>query len=150
MPLFTTSRKPCAKVRSFVKELVRLVPNSELISRGKQSVDSLAEYAKANGYPRVIVVTGMHGNPASIRALQVDESGWEWSQKKFFFKSVKLSREFGIRVKAPDALNTEDGIGFAKTLGIEPGDSDTLLKATKNTITFFQDGQEVGPRMVLK
>ena len=150
MPLFTTSRKPCAKVRTFIKELVRMVPDSELISRGKQSVESLAEYARANGYPIVVVVTGMHGNPSSIRILKVNESSWKWTEREFRFKSVKLSREFGIRVKTPISLEIDDKSGFAEMLGIDPAESSTILKATEGTITFFQNEQEVGPKMVLK
>ncbi|MCK4327578.1 MAG: hypothetical protein KAW41_03810 [Candidatus Diapherotrites archaeon] len=148
MPLFTTSRKPCARVRSLVKEMARLIPGSVSLTRGKQPIDSVAEKARQEGYSVVAVVTGRHGNPSSIRVLEVDEAGWEWG-KEFPIKGVRLGREFG-RSKRPDALAVEDEIGFAEALGVEPGESDTVLSANKDAITFIQGGAEVGPRLHLR
>jgi len=125
-----------------------MVPGSEPLSRGKQSIDSVAEKARQMGFPLVVVITDRHGNPASMRIMQVDEAGWQWC-KQFTLKSVKLGREFG-RVKKPDALTIEGETGFAKALGIEAEESDTTLSATKDTITFFQGGEEVGPRLSLR
>ena len=150
MPLFTTSRKPCARVRTLVKDLARLVPESETLSRGKQSVNDVAESARRMGYPRVAVVTEMHGNPRTIRVLSVSESGWEWLPKQFAVKGVRLCREFEARVRRAEALKAEDGIGFSGALGVQSQDSGTVLKATNEAITFFQGGAEVGPRLSLK
>ncbi|MFC2174609.1 hypothetical protein ACFLQ2_01955 [archaeon] len=148
MPLFTTSRKPCARVRSLVKELVRMVPGSDAMARGKQSVDEVAEKARQMGFPIVAVITEMHGNPASIRFLSVDDAGWEWG-KQIPLKSVKLARDFG-RCKKPDALRLDDEIGFAKLLGVEAEESDTMLTAKKDAVTFLQNGEEVGPRLSIR
>lgn len=150
MPAFTTSRKPCARVRTFVKDLARVIPESVTISRGKRAIDDIAEEARRAGYSRVAVITEMHGNPHSVRVLEVSESDWEWLPKSFVIKGVKLCREFSIPARRTNKLKTDDKIGFAKALGVESGESDTVLKADKTVITFIQAGKEVGPRLVLK
>ena len=125
-----------------------MVPGSAVLSRGKQPIDSVAEKARQEGFSVVAVATEMHGNPASIRVLHVGEGGWEWG-KQFAIKSVKLGREFG-RSKRPDSLCVEDEIGLAEELGIEHGESETMLSAKQGAVTFFQGGAEVGPRLVLR
>ena len=149
MPLFSSSRKPAARTRTFLKELVRVIPNSELVGRGKQPIDALADKARQLGYSRVAIATEMHGNPHSIRVLDVDEASWRWLGQ-FTIKSVKLSRDFGKRVSRPEGILVEGRRSFADALGIEPEESSTVLRETKEAITFFQNGKEVGPRMVLK
>jgi len=150
MAFFTTSRKPCARSRTFVKEMARIVPGSATQTRGKKAIDDVAEDARQGGHGVVAVVTESHGNPASIRAFRVTEDGWSWHENEFLLKSVKLSREFGAHVHRAEEITVDDTIGFAKALGIEPGESDTELRATKEGITFFQAGEEVGPRITLR
>ncbi len=148
MPLFSSSRKPSARTRAFIKELARVVPGSEAIGRGKQPIEKLAEAARQKGYSRVAVVTEMHGNPHTLRVLDVDEEGWRWIGG-VAFKSVKLAREFGGRTRRPDMIASSGSHAFASLLGIKAGDSSTVLQQSNSEITFFQDGKEVGPRMVL-
>jgi len=78
----------------------------------------------------------MHGNPHTIRILDISESDWKWTDE-FVFRSVKLSRDFGERVKTPDTLLA--GGKFASALGIESEESDTVLQQDKKQITFFQN-----------
>ena len=150
MPLFSSSRKPAARTRTFLKELVRIIPDSTLVGRGKQPIDAITEDARQQGYRRVAIVTEMHGNPHSIGIIDVDETGWHWLEGRVVMKSVKLSREFGSRVSHPNGIAVEGKSHFAKALGIEPAESNTIMKETDNAISFFQNGEEVGPRMVLK
>lgn len=131
-------------------ELVRLVPGSAILARGKQSVDEVAESARAAGYQIVALVTELHGNPNEIRVMEVDEAGWRWLPESFIVRSLRLSREFGTRVHPPDALQVDGRSLFAKSLGIEPEESDTAIREVGGTLTFLQDGKEVGPRMSIK
>ncbi len=137
-------------MRSLLKDLVRVIPESESFSRGKQSIDDVVENARQAGFSIVVVVTGMHGNPRDIRFLQITESSWKWLPKTFVLKSVKLTREFETRSQRTDALDIEDNIGFSESLGLEAEESETLLRATSNSISFFQNNEEIGPRMMLK
>jgi len=150
MPLFTTSRKPCARSRTLVKELARIVPGSATQSRGKKAIDDVAEDARHAGHTHVAVITESHGNPAAIRAFRVTEDGWRWHESEFLIKGLKLSRDFGNRVHRADEIAVDDTIGFANALGIEHGEGDTELRAAKDSITFFQAGEEVGPRITLR
>ena len=149
MVLITTSRKPCARTRTFIKEFARMLPDTVSVNRGKMGVEELAEFARAEGHSIVVVVTDAHGNPSSLRLLGIDESGWK-PLDEIHLKSVKLRREFGINVPKPITLLVDDPAGLLEHLGIESGESEVTLSAGKDTITFFYNGNEVGPRMVLR
>lgn len=61
--LVTTSRTPSLKLRSFVNELVRAIPNSIRVQRGKKTFEDLYVNLKVYGADRLVVIGDWRGNP---------------------------------------------------------------------------------------
>ena len=73
MILLTTSRRPTKRVRTFIKELERVIPNSLKKPRGKASLRSLREYMILNGFDKLMIVDNHKGNPRRIHFYKLEE-----------------------------------------------------------------------------
>ena len=80
MLLVTTCRDPCVNTRKFAKALAMLVPGSKGINRGKKSINSLIEDARANGFRRLAIITEKKGNPTKIEIIKLDKKNWDWAE----------------------------------------------------------------------
>ncbi len=87
--LITTSREPSQRTRSFVKDLVSVIPNSERITRGKMSTRDLIYEAEDRDAERVVIVEERQGNPSKL--IVYDASGRPIYV--FVLRGVSLARE---------------------------------------------------------
>lgn len=53
----TTSRKPSEKMRTFVKELLLILPNIYYFARDEYTLDSLVKHATASGFSAILLIT---------------------------------------------------------------------------------------------
>jgi len=95
--LVTTSRRPSPRTRSFIKDLVSIIPSASKINRGHKSLVELAIEANRLGYQYILIVSDCGGNPSSIAIYEVaeDTSGHLALKNLAVIKvrGVKLSRE---------------------------------------------------------
>ncbi len=88
-----TTRKPTQRIRSFIKELARVIPGSIRLTRGKQGFADFCDAAYEQGATRLLLVGGFHGNPGRIGFLQYTGDAWEFFPPTIIIKSTQLLRE---------------------------------------------------------
>jgi U3 small nucleolar ribonucleoprotein protein IMP4 len=93
--LITTSRHTSPRVRSFVKDLVSVLPRSIRIQRGHKTLEDLAIEAYTRGLKYVLVVSEFRGNPGRLSLFEVQAEITPKLVKiaDLILKGVKLSRE---------------------------------------------------------
>jgi rRNA maturation protein Rpf1 len=111
--LFTTSRRPTNRIRTFCRDLAYSIPNTLRINRGKLSLNALAEKALELGANRIIIIDRWKGGPGKIELFQIRE-GLQQVSPLIYVKGVKLRREFDTKVKRVQAYaivicNEDDG-----------------------------------------
>ncbi|RLF16795.1 MAG: hypothetical protein DRJ66_02515 [Thermoprotei archaeon] len=94
--IITTCRRPSRRLRSFVKDLVRVLPGSIRITRGKQSLEDLASLALSLDANLVIIVDALKGNPGRLRFVKVYRYSYELVPFKVIISGVKLIREIPL------------------------------------------------------
>lgn len=97
MILVTTSHKPSPRTRTFVKDLVSVIPHSARVNRGHKSLDELALEARKLGLRFFAIVEEKHGNPSTIDIYEVvNGAGPRYLRRRFLkivLKGARLSRE---------------------------------------------------------
>ncbi len=88
-----TTRKPTQRVRSFIKELSRVIPDSVRLTRGKQGFAEFCDSALELGASRLLLVGAFHGNPGRIGFLDYSKNGWEFYPPTILITSTQLLRE---------------------------------------------------------
>ena len=167
--LITTSRRPSPRVRSFVKDLVLVIPGAVRLTRGHLSMRDLAVEAQLVGADRVVVVGEKRGNPGIIRVYKVSGDSLV-NIVSFIVKGVALSRETGagqpskgtpLRLVvdtdgSPVADEFADAfvVAFHARVFEDPRPGDVLARITgldERTVRveFYQSDRRVGPRLKL-
>jgi len=110
--LVTTSHRPSQRVRSFVKDLVSVLPRAVKRNRGKSTLRDLYYDAVALGVRRVVVVSTWKGNPGTIR---VYEPGEPPEQELVLLSAIRLR---GVRLsrETPGAVRARG----SRSLGVYP------------------------------
>jgi len=90
--IITTSRNPSRRSRSFIKDLVAVVPTYIRVNRGKKTLDDLINIMYAYNSNGVLILYERKGNPS---ALVYYVNIGNKLQKKLLIKlsSIKLCRE---------------------------------------------------------
>ncbi len=96
MIIIGTTRKPTQRIRSFIKELNRVLPNSTRLTRGKQGFEEFCEMAQDLGATRILLVGAFHGNPGRLGFLRFMNESWEFQPPTIIIKSTRLLREYHI------------------------------------------------------
>ena len=78
MMLISTSRRPSTRTRSFVKELLGVIPLSFQVTRGKKSIEELKDIAVLKGCRRLMIVESKDGNPSALSFMYIDKKDWKW------------------------------------------------------------------------
>ena len=93
--IVTTSHRPTQRVRSFVKDLVSVLPGAEKLTRGKSTLRDLYYEAVARGAQRVIVVSVWKGNPGTLNIYEpLEPPRMELRLiSRIMLDGVRLSRE---------------------------------------------------------
>ncbi len=91
--LITTSRRPSPRTRSFIKDLVSLIPGAMKINRGHLTMEELTLLALSKGCDRLVVVGERKGNPSIIRIYDLQRGGVHKNIVSVKVLGVALSRE---------------------------------------------------------
>lgn len=97
MMLISTSRRPSTRTRSFVKELLGVIPLSFQVTRGKKSIEELKDIAVLKGCRRLMIVESKDGNPSALSFMHIDKKDWKWLG--VIDITVSLRREMKINHK---------------------------------------------------
>ncbi len=176
--LITTSRRTSNRVRTFIRDLRTVFPNSERFNRGGMSLEELRSRIIASGCSAAFVVTHYKGNPGDI--IVYDSSGEERLRirlesavlRREVLPGVKirvnnvasvvvapgssdqttsLAREIASYLNLPIVMGTiDDIIDSEGTNSVAIHFSDTDAGKTLWTYYHVADGTEVGPRMRVK
>ena len=123
--IVTTSHRPSQRVRSFVKDLVSVLPRAVRLTRGKATLRDLYYEAMGVGARRVVVVSTWKGNPGTVRVYEPVEPPGEGLRELLAIRlvGVKLSRErpgaqrsYGARVLGVLAPGQGELAGLADSL----------------------------------
>ena len=140
-----TTRKPTQRVRSFIKELTRVIPGSIRLTRGKQGFAEFCETAYEAGATRLLLVGAFHGSPGRIGFLNYSGDTWEFFPPTVIIKSIQLLREVhdgqtrNIKklVVLPDrSYDTKKATLLADALNVPCVDRDSLETLTNDTAVF--------------
>lgn len=93
--LITTSRNPTQRIRTFCNDLTHTLPNSIRITRGKSSLNTLAEKALEHEAERLIIADRWKGNLGKIQLFTLGDTGLVQFHPTIYVKNVKLRRDFG-------------------------------------------------------
>lgn len=88
-----TTRKPTQRIRSFIKELARVIPDSTRLTRGKQGFEEFCESALDLGATRILLIGAFHGNPGRIGFLNYSGETWNFHPPTIIIKSSQLLRD---------------------------------------------------------
>jgi len=172
--LFTTSRNPTPRIRTFCHDLARIIPNTAYANRGKMSNDEIAEKALESNADRVAVVERSQGGSGVLRFFRTGKSGLVQTRVVIHAVDIKLQRNLGVaRVKPVVSISVEESkesrnlFRLAHTLsdflGVPVlrqkeafGSKSTTLSVSHDTsgmivMTFIAEPChfEVGPRMLI-
>jgi len=89
----TTSRRPSPRTRSFVKDLVSVLPGALRVTRGHLTMDELGVLASSHGADRLVVVGERKGNPSIIRVYEVSPPTTPRNIVTFKIVGLSLARE---------------------------------------------------------
>ena len=77
MKMITTSRYASKKTREFARKA-----GTFYVSRGKKTIDDIAEYARRKGESEVVIVEEKNGVPEYLSVIEVSETGkWRWGKR---------------------------------------------------------------------
>lgn len=91
--VLTTSRKPSQRTRSFVRDLVRVIPWSFHFTRGSCSLNDLADELSSLGIIRLMTVHEKKGNPSLIKFYKLKKSELDERDYRIRIKGITLARE---------------------------------------------------------
>jgi len=106
--LLTTSRNPAPRIRTFCRDLARVMPNIVYVNRGKMSSDDVAEKAVENDADGVMISDRGQGGLGVLRLFTVTESGLTKASPTIHFVA-KLRREFSVsNVKSASLISVQE------------------------------------------
>lgn len=91
--IITTSREPSRRTRSFVNDLIRVVPNSIKFNRGKATYADLAVIAKRSSSHGILMILEKKGNPSALAYLVPENTANLVRKYLLLISSLKLLRE---------------------------------------------------------
>lgn len=91
--LVTTSREPSRRTRSFVNDLIKVVPDSIRFNRGKATYEDLAAIVKHRFSRGVLMVLERKGNPSALAYLVPGDATDLIRKYLVLISSLKLHRE---------------------------------------------------------
>ncbi len=117
MIVVTTSRSPSQRTRSFVKELVAVIPGAHRFTRGKYTISELGYVASRIGAGYVWVVYEKRGNPSAIKVYSVDvlSPSMLLEHRLVLLHGVSLSRERGVPLIRIGCLSVDTSMCISDT-----------------------------------
>ncbi|MFQ6075740.1 MAG: Brix domain-containing protein [Candidatus Bathyarchaeia archaeon] len=93
--LITTSRRPTQRVRSFFKDLERVIPGARRVNRGKLSMEGVAERVVELGGDRVILIERWKGGPGKVGLYRLRSGKLDQAYPVLYLAGVKTQDEYG-------------------------------------------------------
>lgn len=90
---FTTSRSPANKTRSFIHEIINIVPKSSRVARGSATMVYTINAMKMKGYETAVIVHSVKGNPNFMRIYDLTDKPKE-IPFAIKIRGLTLSREY--------------------------------------------------------
>ncbi|RLE92514.1 MAG: hypothetical protein DRN04_10020 [Thermoprotei archaeon] len=162
--LITSSRRPNPRLRTFCKDLAKVLPDAIKVNRGKMSIEEVAIKAYQLEIDHVIVVgKGRGGNPGRMIFLKIYEDKYEILPLIIGIEGVVLIREIknadvpekvastiiaSNTDQLPDLLSDALGLSSIEVESIEDlqGTADTIMwieKVKRKYIIRFFNGQNL-------
>ncbi len=91
---FTTSRDPAKKTRSFIKDIITVIPNAIKVSRGTQNLTYTLNVMKTKQVSTAIVINSVKGNPNFWRIFDLSKNDPIELSYAIKLKGLTLSREY--------------------------------------------------------
>ncbi|MBA7529341.1 hypothetical protein ES705_21537 [subsurface metagenome] len=91
---FTTSRDPARKTRSFIHDIIKVVPSSSRFTRGSNRLSYSLGMMKSQGYSTAVIINSVKGNPNFLRIFNLVDSLQEFPYA-IKIRGSTLSREYG-------------------------------------------------------
>lgn len=103
--MITAADKPYSRLRHFLKEMERVIPNSELKFRKKTTVKQLAKFASKNGYTDLMIFNEDNRRPNSLLLVHLPEGPTAF----FRLSGIKICKEIrrdinDINAERPEVL----------------------------------------------
>jgi len=91
-------------MRTLIKDLSRVLPNTLRVNRGKLSISGVAQEAIESGADRVIIVERHKGNPGSILFYRIILGRLMQVPPQIYLNEVKTQDELGERKSIKEGL----------------------------------------------
>lgn len=170
---FTTSRSPAKKTRSFIHDIVGIVPYSSRFSRGSATLTYSINSMKNKGFETAVIVNSVKGNPNFMRIFDLISEPKELpyaikirglTLSREYLKSKKGSRpHFAVLISS--LANTIEEEAIRRVFGVSIVDVENLKN--KDYVTLYADyldkdegliflefldnkNLQVGPRMKIR
>ena len=170
---YTTSRSPTSKTRSFIHDILTVVPNSQRVVRGSSNLSFCIISMKNKGFSTAVIVNSVKGNPNFMRIYDLSSKPIELPYA-IKIRGLTLSREYREKQRSKKPSNSilisslnnpEEEDILKKILGIGNEKIENIQK--KEYITAYADyieenegiifiefldknNKQVGPRVKLK
>jgi rRNA maturation protein Rpf1 len=170
---FTTSRSPAKKTRSFVHDIIRVVPNAQRIVRGSSKLLLCLKGMQNRGFNTAVVIHSVKGNPNFLRIFDLEKEPIEIPYA-IKIRGLTLSRDYQKKqsyrrisssILISSLNNTEEEAIIKRVLGIAEENIEDLEE--KNYVTVYVDyldkdegiihvefldknNSQIGPRVKMK
>ncbi len=170
---FTTSRSPAKKTRSFVFDIIQVVPKSFRVVRGSLNIENSLNSMKNQSFSTVVIINSVKGNPNFIRIFDLSDNIKE-IPFAIKLRGLTLSREYQNKKRKNKPIysflisslnNIDEESVIKKFLGITNKKIDEIEE--KEYVTAYADyidkdeglifiefldkrNRQVGPRMKMK
>ncbi|HUU78253.1 MAG TPA: hypothetical protein VMX55_07890 [candidate division Zixibacteria bacterium] len=91
--MLTTSRNPSQRTRSFIRDLVRVIPWSFHFTRGSCSLKDLADEIENLGINRLLILHEKKGNPSLMKFYKLIDDQLVERDYRVRIKGISLARE---------------------------------------------------------
>ena len=143
---YTTSRDPSKKTRSFIHDIISVVPDSKRVVRGSTSMVYGLTSMKNQGIKTAVIINSVKGNPNFVRFFDLSE---EITELPYAIKirGTTLFREYnkeGVKKSRPSSSilistlnNQKEEEVLKRFLGISTKSIEELRQ--KNYVTVYAD-----------
>ncbi|WP_455364767.1 hypothetical protein [[Eubacterium] cellulosolvens] len=109
MIIFTTSRHPTQRLRSFIREFSQVVNNSLMLTRGKANLRDLDDTSTEFKADKLVIASRWHGGPGRLEFKKLSNRRLRSIPPLIYLLSVRLKREHGIRGRfSIECITTEE------------------------------------------
>ena len=143
MILVTTSRESSKNARILARKIADLVPESIYLTRGKKSLKQLIEIARADGYPKICIITNSQGNPSLMRFIKLNALDWNWAEElKIKGVYVNKGKQKATSIKCSEEIQ--------KLFNVEPDEEASFEIQKQDKQIIFKKASKVLIKIKLK